>query len=142
MSIRYQYDLELATKIAKQAYLWCVDNLGTPKNAKPCKIRVDKTMYQKYKGYYCDGKMIVYLKICKSYSDVIRTVIHEYIHYLQLRNDSQYVKYHKYSKLLGYNNNPYELEARMGEKLHYQSCWYTIKKSCKELSNVRKCSNI
>jgi hypothetical protein len=54
---------------------------------------------------------------------VVRTVLHEYTHYLH-----NLLLYHNVLSKVGYEKHPQELEARGMEKL-YSVCWNEIKKA-------------
>lgn len=74
-------------------------------------------------GEYCSGNnwLTINLHNCVSIKDIITTTIHEYVHFCQDLKD-----YGKMSKKMGYENNPYEVEARDNEK-YYTNCWRSIK---------------
>lgn len=60
-------------------------------------------------GEYCSmhNELIVYWKNIKSTEDLVRTLIHEYQHFLQ--SPSWMTRYYKMG--YGYNNHPYEVIA-------------------------------
>lgn len=55
---------------------------------------------------------------------LIKTIIHEYTHYLQPIKS----KYWKLAKKHGYYDNPLEMEARYNENSKYKDCFKGIKK--------------
>ena len=55
---------------------------------------------------------------------LIKTIIHEYTHYLQPIKS----KYWKLSKKHGYYHNPFEVEARFNENNKYRDCFKALKK--------------
>jgi hypothetical protein len=135
MSKRYDYDIQVAKKIAKLTFEWCVKNLKAPKEVEKCyltRVCVGNKHHQN-KASYCNGDIRVYLKLCKSYSDVIRAIIHEYTHYIQFSDRENIKKYDEFYDIFGYWNNPFEVQARQLEVRYYQTCWYHVKKRCKDL---------
>ncbi len=52
-------------------------------------------------------EIVVNVAQCRTRKDVIGTMIHEYVHYLQPRNGW----YVRYSKKYSYDNHPYEKQA-------------------------------
>jgi chloramphenicol O-acetyltransferase len=58
---------------------------------------------------------------------LIRSTIHEYTHTLQSLKE-----YSLMNKQVGYDNNPFEVEANESEKKHYKECWSEIKKHYKK----------
>ena len=45
--------------------------------------------------------------------DLVETIVHEYVHYLQFKSERFYLKSVKLRDKLGYENNPFEIEARI-----------------------------
>ena len=74
-------------------------------------------------GQYNPGsnKIIVFYDKCGDVKMFIRSMIHEYIHYLQPMD-----KYPIFNLLYGYWKNPQEVEARYHEVV-YSHCWKKIK---------------
>lgn len=54
----------------------------------------------------------------------VETFIHEWTHSKQLGLKKNY---NKLNKKLGYDNNPYEIEARNNEKIFRSKVWKTVK---------------
>lgn len=65
-------------------------------------------------GEYCSmhNELVVYWKNIKSHEDLVKTLIHEYQHYLQ--SPSWMTRYYKMG--YGYGNHPYEVIAYEREK--------------------------
>lgn len=76
-------------------------------------------------GNYCfyRNKMTIYVSSCETIADVVSTVIHEYTHYLQSRNQYRY-----YEKNYYYSTNPCEREARRNEEKYTKTCIKQINK--------------
>ena len=111
-------------KVVCETILWCESNMG--KKRKRTKLSY-KVLTQK-NGEWCFGMydpttnaIIIHRNMCGDVRHVVRTVIHEYTHFLQdLRG------YSKVLREVGYRNHPQEIEARGNEHL-YSNCWKEIK---------------
>lgn len=110
-------DKELKS-IVKKCKKYCVYNLGV-NNTKKYKLSVvieDNPFEEMYYGLYCpyDNQISLYKDNLKTLGDFTRTYIHEYTHSLQPCST-------KYAKMLdeyGYDNHPFEIEARENELIH------------------------
>jgi hypothetical protein len=81
-----------------------------------------KTTY----GEYCVVDNIISINLERNVyiRCLIKTIIHEYTHYLQPIK----TKYQKLAKKHGYYDNPLEVEARYNEINLYRNCFTDIKK--------------
>ena len=79
------------------------------------------------KGEYCYilNEIIIYYKNISSEEDLIRTLIHEYQHYLQ--SPSWMTRY--YRQGYTYDNHPYEVEALQEEENWYK-IWKQVSENC------------
>lgn len=104
---------------------WCKGNLRSPEihRRKNLCIMVHRSENQVY-GEYCynNNWLTINIRQCINIKDIVSTTIHEYTHFLQKLDD-----YAKKTKEVGYNDNPYEVEARENEKLYTTKCWKQIK---------------
>ena len=94
------------------------------------KLSIHYSVNSSYCGYYDNNNIMIriYPKCIRSKFDHIRTIIHEYTHYVQMY-DNQRINY-KYTKLndsLGYENNPFEIEARENETKYMRLIYNRIK---------------
>lgn len=117
-------------KYAMLALRWCKKNLG-PNYRKRTKLKleiIEKRRFLKKAiiyGNYCfyRNKITIYEPSCKNIYDVVSTVIHEYTHYLQSRN-----QYKVYEQSYYYSTNPCEREAKRNEQKYTKLCIKEIKK--------------
>jgi hypothetical protein len=121
-------DIELKKELAIQTLKWCKRNFGLNKRKKLPKISVrirfiDEDSYPFGEYYWEDNRIIIYDSKCKSMTDVISTVIHEYTHYLQSMK-----KYYEYFNTHYYSTHPFEREAIRNSKLYTKKCLNSIKK--------------
>ena len=115
------------TKISSLALEWCINNLGNPlKTISPTIIlKNDKRVKNMY-GFYMDQNITIHLSTIHTTKQMVSTIIHEYCHYLQSPRISAFTKYWKLNDKFGYNNNPFEIEARQFESLYLNSCYNYI----------------
>jgi hypothetical protein len=119
-----------STAIAFAVIDWCEKHIGI--NWRYSRPRITllggiaddmaKTTY----GEYCVADNIISINLERNVyvRCLIKTIIHEYTHYLQPIK----TKYHKLAKKHGYYDNPLEVEARYNEINLYRNCFTDIKK--------------
>lgn len=115
---------QLKRQLVMRTILYCENALGIKKGLK-VSIRKQNTgvSVSAYGRYFAANNLLcIYYNNCENVKDIIMTTIHEYTHHLQdLRT------YQTWSMLLGYFNNPFEIEAHDNEKFHLSPCWKFIK---------------
>lgn len=80
-------------------------------------VYVHSSHYERHKGEYdFDGNITIYSSQISSKRQLIKTLLHEYCHYLQPKN--WYYRY--YTLGYDYDNHPYEIEALEFES-HYKN---------------------
>lgn len=86
--------------------------MGINKRKKSC-LRLSVTKSDMYMGQYnpYENKLVIYHNTHKYIMELLSTFIHEYVHYLQ----PCLTKYGKILKEVGYDNHPFEIEARQIE---------------------------
>jgi hypothetical protein len=116
-------------QLVNAVIIWCKRNMGTNPHRGMLRFRVMKqnNKIKKYYGVYFweDNQLIVYYDNCPTVKYVIKTVIHEYTHYLQ--NMDLYLEF---LSVVGYKKHPQEIEARESEQ-NYSRCWKSIKQKRK-----------
>ena len=81
-------------------------------------------------GYFDSFELTIriYPKFIRSKLEHIRTIIHEYTHYIQMYDSSRLnSKYSKFNDSLGYENNPFEIEARENETKYMRLVYSRVK---------------
>jgi hypothetical protein len=112
-------------KIVCETINWCETNLGTKQRFKTLKFSV-RTLPKGYTpAYGCydyhQNRIMVFRNYAPTVKMVVRSVLHEYTHFLQnLR------WYNTVLQKVGYTNHPLEKEARVMETM-YSICWNDIK---------------
>lgn len=112
------------------AIKWCKQNLGVNER-KRTKLQIEVTRRSRHikkclvYGNYCfyRNKITIHQEACTTIEELISTVIHEYTHYLQSRN-----QYKIYEQTYYYSTNPYEREAKRNEEKYTKICIKEIKK--------------
>lgn len=115
-------------QFAREVIVWCGENLGfPPKINRLPKVVVRYYSHTKWGGFYFTGSrtILIYWNGHYNYLTRINTLIHEYQHFLDLRNKKDDKEYARELKEVGYHNNIYEKRARQvaadWEKLCYQA---------------------
>ena len=110
-------------RVVKETISWCQANLGTKRYGVDFSVRTLGEKYTPAYGMYdpITKKILVFRNYAPTVKMVVRSVLHEYTHYLQ--NLRWYN--HTLSKV-GYDYHPQEVEARVVETM-YSICWNNIK---------------
>jgi len=108
-----------------QTVEWCKVNLAPPiiKRRKELCVMVHRTDKPVY-GEYCERNnwLTINLFTCENVKDIVTTTIHEYTHFCQ-----DLKEYAVMTKQVGYDKNPFEVEANQNEVVYYKQCWKQIK---------------
>jgi len=103
--------------IAEKTLHWCKSNMGSKLDELEFIVKKAGTMArqnieQGHFKFWCN-QIVIYSDMCPSISSLISVVIHEYTHFLQpMARD--YIRLHH---VFGYQEHPFEVEARENEKL-------------------------
>ena len=113
-------------KIVWETLLYMKENVGTKQKFSRLKYQVltlPKGYTPAYGSYDPDtNSLVVYKNHAHDVKMVVRSVLHEYTHFLQ---NLRY--YHLTLSKVGYNAHPLEKQARAMEHL-YSECWKEIKR--------------
>ena len=114
------YTKQQLKKVTKDAFQWCVDKFGSPlKGGQLPKLHIYFTNRRNAKGTYVahTREMFIYVYHMDSLNDLVRTVVHEYTHFLQMPKLNDAMKYHRMYMKYGYDNE-FEREAYEAEELY------------------------
>ena len=91
---------------------WCEENFGRTNDGYTLKINYT---YSRTVGsyYYYDKLFVIRVWNDQELIYLVEAIVHEYIHYLQFKSERIKLKSDKLRDKLGYENNPYEIEARI-----------------------------
>jgi len=108
---------------AKKIFNWCIDRYGLSKYQEhdPYLIFEYNDLYINHlKGEYesYDNELFTYFGEIEDIIDLVKTVIHEYRHYLQ--HPVWFQRYYRNGK--SYENHPYEVEAEKVAKRDWKKC--------------------
>lgn len=116
-------------ELTHQILFWCFENihLNGQRKIKPTLI-VSYSKRSKYFGTYSyELKLIVvYIKLHSNLKQVCDTIIHEYVHHLQLRSIKDDIRYIKLTKQKSYWDNDYEVEARSIASKYSKKCMKSL----------------
>lgn len=116
--------------ISKAGYVrkvigWCTQHLGTPaRGPRIPELTISYYPHQKKHGNYVfSGKRIrIYVNNHTTISQLTDTIIHEYVHFLEIRSQVHQKEYDKHLQEIGYYKNPYEVSAREKAAHHVKDC--------------------
>ena len=66
--------------------------------------------------------IIIYVRKHENLESIVDTILYEYVHHLQLRNQKDDMKYDSNSRKVGYYDNPFEVEAREVPRKYRMKC--------------------
>lgn len=109
---------------------WCQENIAHSNTRKP-NVTLSYYPHKKWGGTYSTigHECRIYVNNHQTIISIINTVIHEYVH---ARQKTKYFDalYEKYQREVGYENNPFEIEARKVAKKHKKECLLWV---CRQL---------
>jgi hypothetical protein len=115
-----------AFKVNKHRFIelgleWCGKNLGKLRHGYILKFLPN---FSRNAGSYCYVNKSIELRVWENDDllDLVEVIIHEYIHYLQFKSARIHNLSDKLNEELGYQNNPYEIEARFVSDKLKQVC--------------------
>lgn len=110
-------------RVVEQTIMWCEKNLGTkPSRQGSLNYKVISGKVPSYGVYdYKNNTITIYRNHTSDVKMVVRTVLHEYTHFLQ---NLRY--YNLVLSRVGHTKHPQEKEASMIEN-RYSICWNDIK---------------
>jgi hypothetical protein len=104
---------------------WCVQHLGYPPGRRQLpELEISYYKHQKMHGFFNFNtrRIKIYPNNHDSVTSIINTVIHEYIHFLEVTNKETRGQYSKFHQETGYDNNPFEVSARKKAEEHTPHC--------------------
>jgi Zn-dependent peptidase ImmA (M78 family) len=97
-----------------QEIIWFSNDLLYQKQIKYFpQFKLSYYQHKRYLGLFDNKKIVIYIKNNIDIHTIVHTTLHELQHYVQSQSNLvDYKKYEAYSKSLGYDNNPLEIESR------------------------------
>ncbi|MEY3590142.1 MAG: hypothetical protein RLZZ466_662 [Bacteroidota bacterium] len=125
---------ELSSKETKeliyQILKWCICNIHLKKGrrSKPSMFisRRTKTIYLGSYQYF-NNRITVYILRHNSIEELCNTIIHEYVHHLQIRTSKDDIRYNRLTRIKSYWENDYEVEARDIASKYSKKCLNDLK---------------
>lgn len=121
--------------VSKAAYVrevlsWCRQHLGEPaRGVRAPEIKISYYPHRKRHGvYFSAGKAIlIYVNNHPGIAQLTDTILHEYVHFLEIRSNVHQKEYDRHTRLVGYDSNPYEVSARLKAAAHVRACLRDMK---------------
>lgn len=104
---------------------WCIGNIYLKKGRrfKPTLFISKRTKTNNLGSYqYYNKKITVYILRHNSIEELCDTIIHEYVHHLQIRTSNDDIRYNRLTRLKSYWDNDYEVEARSIASKYSKKC--------------------
>lgn len=118
--------MDQSYKIVNLTIQWCEKFFTAPqiKRRRELLVMIYHSETNRVYGQYCDRNnwLTINTSFCGSVKDLVKTTIHEYTHYCQ-----DLKEYSLMNKKVGYDRNPFEVEANLNEETYYTNCWRSIK---------------
>lgn len=97
-----------------QEIIWYCNDILYQKGIKYFPVfKISYYQHKRFLGIFDNKKIVIYIKNNKDIQTITNTTLHELQHYIQYQSSLEnYKKYEVYSKSLGYDNNPLEIESR------------------------------
>jgi tRNA U55 pseudouridine synthase TruB len=114
------------SKYIRAVVEWCAQNLGMPPKVRQLpNIEVKYYKHHKILGvYHTSGKQIcIYVNGHENLLSLTNTIIHEYQHFLDIRNASDQKDYAKVLATIGYEKHPLEIAARKTADKYQEACF-------------------
>lgn len=109
-------------KLVQAIVDWCILHIGDKQNQPNVQISYHPHR-KKYGCYIIDKKLIrIYIKNHKSVETLALTIIHEFVHYIEIKTDKESKNYARLQQNFGYETNPYERSANLIAAQYYQQC--------------------
>ena len=115
----------------KAVVYWCVQNLGVPSgNKKSPGVLIKYVKHSKFLGSYCSTNKVikVYIPGHENLLKLTNTIIHEYDHFLRIRNIKDQMNYNKLLDQIGYDKHPLEIYAKDTAKTYELICFKAMEK--------------
>ena len=109
---------------------WCIGNIYLKKGRrfKPTLFISKRTKTNNLGSYqYYNKKITVYILRHNSIEELCDTIIHEYVHHLQIRTSNDDIRYNRLTRLKSYWDNDYEVEARSIASKYSKKCLNDLK---------------
>lgn len=75
-------------------------------------FRISYYKHRSYLGVFNNKEIVIYIKNNPDIQILTNSVLHEVNHFIQCQTDiKEYLKYEAYTKTLGYNSNPLEIQC-------------------------------
>lgn len=125
---------ELSPKETKelihQILNWCISNihLNKVRRSKPTMF-ISRRTKNNYLGcyQYYNKRITVYILNHKTIEEICDTIIHEYVHHLQIRTSKDDIRYNRLTQMKSYWENDFEVEARHIASRYSNKCLNDLK---------------
>jgi Zn-dependent peptidase ImmA (M78 family) len=112
------------SKLIKEVVLWTAPFLLDNKIKKYPKIKVSYRKCKRADGYYLPKSQTIEILVNKHIdaNGIVFVCLHEIAHYIQHQTNPDFKNYDRYEHKLGYDKNPFEVQANLFASKHLESC--------------------
>lgn len=119
-----------SNELIHQILNWCIRNihLNKGRRSKPT-LFISKRTKTNYSGnnQYYNKRITIFVLRHSSIEELCDTIIHEYVHHLQIRTSNDDIRYNRLTRLKSYWENDYEVEARYIASKYSKKCLNDLK---------------
>ena len=112
------------SKIVKEVVRWTAPFLLDNRIKKYPKIKVSYRRCKRADGYYLPKSQTIEILVNKhiDVNGIVFVCLHEIAHYIQHQTNADFKNYDHYENKLGYDKNPFEVQANLFASKHRESC--------------------
>ena len=114
-----------SNELIHQILNWCIRNihLNKGRRSKPTLFISKRTKTNCFGSYqYYNKRITIFVLRHSSIEELCDTIIHEYVHHLQIRTSNDDIRYNRLTRLKSYWDNDYEVEARSIASKYSKKC--------------------
>ena len=114
-----------SNELIHQILNWCIGNIYSKKGRrfKPTLFISKRTKTNNLGSYqYYNKRITIFVLRHSSIEELCDTIIHEYVHNLQIRTSNDDIRYNRLTRLKSYWENDYEVEARSIASKYSKKC--------------------
>ena len=125
-----EFPPKLSNQLIHQILDWCIINIHLSKDrrVKPTLFISKRKKTDLLGSYqYYNKRITVYILKHSSVKELCDTIIHEYVHHLQIRSSKDDIRYNRLTRQKSYWENDFEVEARHIASKYSKKCLNDLK---------------
>lgn len=112
------------SKLIKEVIRWTAPFLLDGRIRKYPRLKVSYRTCKRADGYYLPKSQTIEILVNKHIdaNGIVLVCLHEIAHYMQHKTNPDFKNYDRYERKLGYDKNPFEIQANKFAEKHRTSC--------------------